>query len=97
MMNYSTMMIPRHEYTKHHGYSIQQQVDIMRLIKRSCETRSSTGIEVGCANTGVMHQKGEGKLPFNNVPEGTDAVNLFHKMHSPLLSGGTLSRKGNAH
>ena len=34
-----------------------------------------------------MHQTGERKLPFNNVPEGTDAVNVFHNMHSPLLSG----------
>ena len=52
-----------------------------------------TGIEVSCANTGVMHQKRESKLPFNNLPEGTDAVNIFHKMHSPLLSGGTFVKE----
>ena len=34
-----------------------------------------------------MHQTGEGKLPFINVPKGTNEVNIFHDMHSPLLSG----------
>ena len=35
-----------------------------------------------------MYQKGEGNVPFNNVPAGTNAVNILHKRHSLLLSGG---------
>ena len=37
-----------------------------------------TGIEVGCTNIGVMHQKGEAELPFDILPEGTNTVNIFH-------------------
>ena len=52
------------------------------------------GIEVGFVNTGVMYKTGEGKLPFDNIPKGTDAVNIFHNMHSPLLSGGKFVKEG---
>ena len=41
-----------------------------------------------------MHQTGEGNLPFNNVPEGTKEVNIFHDIDSPLLSGGQLIKEG---
>ena len=41
-----------------------------------------------------MHQTGEGNLPFNNVPEGTKEVNIFHDIDSPLLSGGKLIKEG---
>ena len=41
-----------------------------------------------------MNQTGEGKLQFNNVPEGTKDEKLFHNMHSPLLSGGRFVKKG---
>ena len=58
------------------------------------EIQPGTGIDVGCANQGVMHQKAEAKLPFDNLPTGTDAVNIFHKMHSPLLSGGVFVKEG---
>ena len=49
---------------------------------------------MGCANTGVMQQKGVAKLPFDNLPTGTDAVEIFHKMHSPLLGGGKFVKEG---
>ena len=49
---------------------------------------------VGCANKGVMRQKAKAKLPFDNLPPGTDAVNIFHNMHSPLLGGGTFVKEG---
>ena len=35
-----------------------------------------------------MSQTGEGKLPFDNLPEDTEDAKLFHNMYSPLLSGG---------
>ena len=41
-----------------------------------------------------MHQKGQEELPFDNLPEGTYAVTIFHKIHSPLLSGGTFVNEG---
>jgi len=53
-----------------------------------------TGIDVGCANNGVMSQEGKGKLPFDNLPVGTEKVKLFNDMHSPLLSGGVFVEKG---
>ena len=53
-----------------------------------------TGIDVGCANNGVMNQTGKGKLPFDNLPAGTKEVKLFHDMHSPLLSGGKFVKDG---
>ena len=34
-----------------------------------------------------MEQTEEGKLPFDKLPEGTEDVQLFENMHSPLLSG----------
>ena len=52
------------------------------------------GIEVGCADKGIIHQMEEGKLPSNNVPEGTDEVNIFHDMNSPLLSGRKFVKEG---
>ena len=58
------------------------------MLRGKKKIQSGTGIEVGCANTGIMYQTGEGKLPFNNVPKGTNEVNIFHNMHSLLLSGG---------
>ena len=71
--------------------------DDKTIVEDKKKIQPRTGIEVGCANTGVMHQTGEVELPFNNIPNGTDEVNIFHNMHSPLLSGGNLSRKENAH
>ena len=53
-----------------------------------------TGINVGCANKGLMSQTEEGTLPFNNIPEGAEDVQLFENMHSPLLSGGKFVKKG---
>ena len=35
-----------------------------------------------------MDQIGKGKLPFDNIPEGTKEVNIFNDIHSSLLSGG---------
>ena len=53
-----------------------------------------TGINVGCANKGLMSQTEEGTLPFNNIPEGADDVQLFENMHSPLISVGKFVKKG---
>ena len=41
-----------------------------------------------------MNQIGEGELPFINVPEGTKEVNIFHDIHSSLLSGGKFVKEG---
>ena len=43
---------------------------------------------MGCANNYVMEQTEEGELPFDKLPVGTEDVQLFEDMHSPLLSGG---------
>ena len=64
------------------------------LVRDKQEIQLGTGIDVGCANQGVMHQKAKAKLPFDNLPKGTDAVSIFHKMHSPLLSGGVFVKEG---
>ena len=56
-------------------------VDDETVVRDKKTIQFSTDIELGCANTGVMYQQGEGKLPFNNVPADNDAVNIFHKMH----------------
>ena len=55
--------------------------------------REGTGVNVGCANNGLMSHTEEGSLPFNNIPTGAEDVQLFENMHSPLLSGGNLSKK----
>ena len=68
--------------------------DNKTVVQNKKTIQPGTGTEVGCDNTGVMHQIGEGKLLFNNIPEGTNAINIFHKMHSPLLSGGTFVKEG---
>ena len=36
----------------------------------------------------------EAKLPFDNLPAGTEAVKIFHKMHSPLLGGEKFVKEG---
>ena len=41
-----------------------------------------------------MSQTGKGKLPFDNLPKGTEDVKLFHDMNSPLLSGGKFVKEG---
>ena len=64
------------------------------IVKDKKSIEPGTGINVGCANTGVMQQKGVAKLPFDNLPTGTDAVEIFHKMHSPLLGSGKFVKEG---
>lgn len=64
------------------------------IVKDKKSIEPGTGINVGCANTGVMQQKGVAKLPFDNLPTGTDAVEIFHKIHSPLLGGGKFVKEG---
>ena len=71
-----------------------QYIDNETVMQNKKKIQPSTGIEVGCANTDIMHQKGERKLPFNNIPDGTDVVNIIHKMHSPLLSGRKFIKEG---
>ena len=52
------------------------------------------GISVGCANKGILSQTGQGELPLDNVPKGTENVKLFHDMHPSLLCGGISVKKG---
>mmetsp|Transcript_2235 Transcript_2235/g.2563 ORF Transcript_2235/g.2563 Transcript_2235/m.2563 type:complete len:93 (-) Transcript_2235:167-445(-) len=56
------------------------------VVRNPEKIRLGTGIDIGCANNRVMNQTGKGRLPFDNLPEGTKEVKLFHDMHSPLLS-----------
>ena len=39
------------------------------------------GINVGCADNRILSQTREGELPFDNVSEGTEDVQLFYDMH----------------
>ena len=64
--------------------------DDKTIVQNKEKIQSGTGINVGCSNNGIMSQTGKGKLPFDNLPEGTDNVNIFHDMHSPLLSSGKI-------
>ena len=58
------------------------------IVKDKGKIQPGTGINVGCADKGVLSQTGKGKLLLDNVPEATKEVRLFHDIHSPLLSGG---------
>ena len=88
-MNYSTLTWIFNSAASGH------YADDKTVVQDKKKIQLGTGIkEVGCANTGIMQQKGEGKLPFNNIPDGTDAGNVFHKIHSPLLSGRKIFKKG---
>ena len=53
-----------------------------------------SGINVGCADKGILSQTREEELPFHNGPKGTEDVQIFNDMHSPLLSGGNFFKKG---
>ena len=64
------------------------------IVKDKKSIEPGTGINVGCANMGVMQHKGVAKLPFDNLPTGTEAVKIFHRMHSPLLGGGKFVKEG---
>ena len=48
------------------------------------------GVSVSCTNNGIMQQKAEGELPFNNILDGAKDVQIFKKMQKPLISGGKL-------
>ena len=52
------------------------------------------GINVSCANDGIMRQTAEGELPFDNIPDGAKDVQIFEKMQKPLISGGKLVTNG---
>ena len=64
------------------------------MVRNKKKIQPGTGIKVGCADKEIMNQIGEGKLPFDNVPEGTKEVNIFYDIHSPLLSGGKFVKEG---
>mmetsp|Transcript_16446 Transcript_16446/g.18975 ORF Transcript_16446/g.18975 Transcript_16446/m.18975 type:complete len:95 (-) Transcript_16446:778-1062(-) len=64
------------------------------VVRNPEKIRLGTGIDIGCANNRVMNQTGKGRLPFDNLPEGTKDVKLFHDVHSPLLSGGKFVKDG---
>ena len=67
----------------------------MVITKKFKKKKISQGsdINVGCANNGTLNQTGEGELPFDNIPEGTECVQLFNAMHSLLLVSENLSKK----
>ena len=52
------------------------------------------GVSVSCANNGIMQQKAEEELPFDNIPGGAKDVQIFEKMQKPLISGGKLVTNG---
>ena len=52
------------------------------------------GINVGCTDKGLLSQTLEGEFPFDNIPEGTEDVQLFNDIYSPLLSGRKFVKKG---
>ena len=52
------------------------------------------GINVSCANNGIMKQQAEGELPFDNIPDGAKDVQIFEHMQKPLISGGKLVTNG---
>ena len=52
------------------------------------------GISINCANSEAMHQTEEGQLPFDRLPKGAQEVQIFDKMHSPLISGGKAVQNG---
>ena len=64
------------------------------IVQKKRDIQSGTGINVGCANKGILSQTREGELQFNNVPQGTKDVKPFHDMYSSLISGGKFVKKG---
>ena len=60
-------------------------------VRNRKKIHEGTGINVGCANKGLMSQTEEGISPFDNIPGGAEDVQLFENMHSPLLSGGKIT------
>ena len=69
-------------------------VDDKTMVQDKNKIQPGTGIEVGCADKGIMSQRRERKLPFDVVPKGTKDVKLFHDMHSLLLSDGKFVKEG---
>ena len=47
-----------------------------------------SGIRVGVADTNTMDEVAEGELPFDRLPPNAKQVNLFPRMHSPLIGCG---------
>ena len=64
------------------------------MVRDKKKIQPGTGINLGCTDKGITSQTREGKLLFDNVPEGTEEVNIFHNMHSPLLSSGKFVKEG---
>ena len=44
------------------------------MVRDKKKIQPGTGIEVGCADKGIMSQTRERKLPFDNVPKGTTKI-----------------------
>ena len=63
-------------------------------VQNKKKIQPGSDINVGCTNKRVLSQTGEGELPFDNVPKGTEDIQLFNDMHSPLLSGRKFFKKG---
>ena len=99
MTNHSIMKIQIQQYTKHYGQILDTAasgyyVDDKTVVKDNDKLQPGTGINIGCANKRVLSQIGKRKLPFNNVPEATKEIKLFHNMHLPLLRGGEFVVEG---
>ena len=52
------------------------------------------GINMSCANNGIMKQQAEGELPFDKIPDGAKDVQIFEDMQKQLISGGKLVTNG---
>ena len=50
----------------------------------------SNGVTVGCANQSIIDQTKIDKLPFPNMLEGAQTVDIFYNMPHPLVSCGPL-------
>ena len=50
-------------------------------VQNKKEIQQGSDINVGCANKRILSQTREVELPFDNVPNGTEDVQLFNDMH----------------
>ena len=68
--------------------------DTSTLVKNRRKIKKGTGIRVTVANEQVMEQIGSGELPFDNIPNDINDVQLFDRMQSPLISAGKFAKAG---
>ena len=64
-----------------------------RVLKRK-KIIVGTGVKVGCTNNNTMKHTEKGELPFDNISDRAQDVQIFDDMYSPLLSGGKFVKNG---